>query len=230
MKGIRMRPKTTVVSLTATALAVGGAGSGLALAGQAAKPPKTGQVSLAAKPAIIVYGSATTLSGRVSGAKGGVPVALQRDPFPLGDGLLPYRATTTAGNGSFSFAVTPVLNTSYRAATATAPSKASAVVLVRVRMRVGMRLSTSTPSAGRTVRFTGSVHPAHDGRTASIQKRSSSGSWTTVARTALRDASASHSTYARRVRVHRDGQYRVKVAGDADHLSGFSRPRFIDAR
>lgn len=225
-----MRLKRTVVSLTAATIAVGGAGSGLALAGAPPKPPKSGAVSLAAKPAIVVYGSATTLSGRVAGAKSGVAVALQRDPFPLSDGMLPFRATTTAGNGSFSFTVTPVLHTSYRAVASTAPSKASPTVLVRVRMRVGMRLSTSTPTAGRTVRFSGSVHPAHDGRTVSIQKRSSSGSWATVVRSTLRDAGTTHSTYSRRVRVHRDGQYRVKVAADADHLSGFSRTRFIDAR
>jgi hypothetical protein len=113
---------------------------------------------------------------------------------------------------------------------ATAPSKASPTVLVRVRMRVGLRLSTSTPTAGRTVRFSGSVHPAHDGRTASIQKRSSTGSWTTVARTTLQDAGTTRSSYSRRVRINRDGVYRVKVAGDADHLSGFSRSRSIDAR
>jgi hypothetical protein len=226
-----MRVKTTVLPLTAALLGCGVAGSSLASAGQPPpKPPKSGAVSLAAKPAIVVYGSATTLSGRVEGAKGGVAVSLQRDPFPLGDGLLPFRATTTAANGSFSFALTPVLHTSYRAVAATAPSKASPTVLVRVRMRVGLRLSTSTPTAGRTVRFSGSVHPAHDGRTASIQKRSSTGSWTTVARTTLQDAGTTRSSYSRRVRINRDGVYRVKVAGDADHLSGFSRSRSIDAR
>lgn len=225
-----MRLKPAVLPLTAAILGCGVVGSGLATAAQPPKPPKDGAVSLAAKPAIVVYGSSTTLSGRVEGARAGVAVTLQRDPFPLGDGLLPYRAATTAANGGFSFTLTPVLHTSYRAVAATTPSKPSATVLVRVRMRVGLRLSTSTPRAGRTVRFSGSVHPAHDGRTASIQKRSSTGRWTTVARTTLQDAGATRSSYSRRVRINRDGVYRVKVAGDADHLSGFSRTRSIDAR
>lgn len=222
-----MRVKTAVLPLTAAIVGCGVAGSSLATA---AKPPKDAAVSLVAKPAIVVYGSATTLSGRVEGARSGVAVTLQRDPFPLGDGLAPYRTATTAANGSFSFTLSPVLHTSYRAVAATSPSKPSATVLVRVRMRVGLRLSTSTPTAGRTVRFSGSVHPAHDSRTASIQKRSSTGRWTTVARTTLQDAGTTHSAYSRRVRINRDGVYRVKVAGDSDHLSGFSRSRSIDAR
>ena len=44
----------------------------------------------------------------------------------------------------------------------------------------------------------------------------------------LRDAGTELSRYSRRVRVRRDGVYRVKVAGDADHINGFSRIRRLD--
>ena len=50
----------------------------------------------------------------------------------------------------------------------------------------------------------------------------------TIARPLLRDAGTARSTYSRRVRVFRDGVYRVKVAGDADHVNGFSRARSIN--
>ena len=46
-------------------------------------------------------------------------------------------------------------------------------------------------------------------------------------RTRLRDAGDAKSTYSRRVRVFRDGIYRVKVAGDADHINAFSRVRTV---
>ena len=43
------------------------------------------------------------------------------------------------------------------------------------------------------------------------------------------DISETASSYTRRVRVHSDGVYRVKVStGDQDHLTGFSRRVRID--
>jgi hypothetical protein len=80
---------------------------------------------------------------------------------------------------------------------------------------------------GSLLRFSGTVFPAHDGRAVSIQKRSPSGRFITVSRTILRDAGDARSTYTRRMRVLRDGVYRVKVAGDADHINGFSRLRTV---
>ena len=49
-----------------------------------------------------------------------------------------------------------------------------------------------------------------------------------MVRTKLRDAGSAKSTYSRRVRIYRDGVYRVKVAGDGDHINGFSRLKTID--
>ncbi len=61
-----------------------------------------------------------------------------------------------------------------------------------------------------------------------IQRRSPSGRFVTVARTRLRDAGTVRSTYSRRVRVYRDGVYRVRVTGDGDHINGVSRLKTID--
>ncbi len=198
-----------------------------------AKPPSQPQsgataITIDAKAAIIVFSGATTLSGRLSGAKAdGVSVRLEQDDSrPYGDSYKPTGSTAvTASNGKYEFSVKPLLNTQYRVVAKASPPVMSSAKLVRVRMLVGLNLSDMTPARGSLVRFSGSVFPAHDGRTAHIQKRSPSGRFITVIRTRLRDAGDAKSTYSRRVRVFRDGVYRVKIAGDADHVNGFSRLR-----
>ena len=72
------------------------------------------------------------------------------------------------------------------------------------------RHHATTPARGWGRR--GTVRPEHDGARALIQRRSSSGRFVTVARATLRDAGTDFSRYSRRVRIRRDGSYRVKVA------------------
>jgi hypothetical protein len=92
-----------------------------------------------------------------------------------------------------------------------------------------MRVSDRTPKRGQKVRFSGSVWPAHDGKTASLQRRTSSG-WKTVA-TATTIAAApvngvTRSRYSIARKVRRSGRYRVVVdSGDTDHADGRSRKR-----
>ena len=224
-----MPTKFILPGLTLLALAL----SPAAMAAKPAKPPKpptgTTAITIAAKPSIIVFSGATTLSGRLSGNASGVAVRLEQDDSrPYGDSYKPTAAaTTTANNGAYAFTVKPLLNTQYRVVAQTSPPVTSPASLVRVRIRVGFNLSDTSPARGSLVRFSGSVFPAHDGRTVSIQKRSASGGFITVSRTTLRDAGTAKSTYSRRLRVFRDGVYRVKVAGDGDHISGFSRLRTL---
>lgn len=198
----------------------------------APKPPKGGAaITLDAKPAIVVYASPTTLSGRLSGGTiAGVTVRLEQDSSrPYGDSYQSAGVTTTtANNGAYSFTLKPLLNTQYRVVAQASPGVSSPPKLVLVRMLVGLKLSDSTPRRGSLVRFSGSVFPAHDGRLALIQKRSSTGRFVTVARTALRDAGDARSSYSRRLRVSSDGVYRVKVSGDSDHANGFSRLRTLN--
>ncbi len=207
------------LALAATAVAV------------AAPPNAPSAVTLDAKPTIVVYSGTTELSGRVTGndASGAV-IRLEQDATrPYGDGYQQTGVTaTTAGNGKYSIAVKPLLNTQYRVVAKTSPSVTSPPRLVLVRMLVGLNLSDRTPKRGALVRFSGSVFPAHDGLRALIQKRTSTGTFRTVARKTLRDAGDARSTYSRSIRIRRDGVYRVKVAGDADHINGFSRVRTID--
>jgi len=204
-------------------------------AAMAAKPPAqpkpAAPITLDAKPAMLVFSGATTLSGQIGGGNNaGVTVRLEQDSSrPYGDSYKPVGAVaTTANNGRYTFAVKPLLNTQYRVVAQTSPPVTSAPKLVLVRMLVGLSLSDPTPARGSLVRFSGSVYPAHDGRTVYIQKRSPTGRFVTVARTMLRDAGEAKSTYSRRVRAFRDGTYRVKVAGDGDHINGFSRLRTVN--
>lgn len=221
-------------ALPGLALAVAVAVAPVAVAAKPPKPPKPPNpagtaITLDAKPSIIVFAGATTLSGRLNGAASGTPVRLEQDDSrPYGDSYKPTGSSaTTANNGMYTFTVRPLLNTQYRVVAQTSPPVTSAARLVSVRMRVGLALSDSTPARGSLVRLSGSVSPAHDGRLVSIQRRSSTGSFITVVRTTLRDAGDTRSTYSRRVRVFRDGVYRVKVAADADHANGLSRLRSV---
>jgi hypothetical protein len=222
-------PTKVLISVAALALAVVPAA---AAQKPAPKPPKGGAaVTLDAKPAIVVYSSSTALSGRLSGgAIAGVTVRLEQDASrPYGDAYARAGVTTTtAANGSYSFTVKPPSNTQYRVVAQATPAVTSAPKLVVVRMRVGLSVSDSTPRRGSLVRFFGSVLPAHDGRPALLQKRSSTGRFVTVARTTLRDAGDVRSSYSRRLRVVSDGVYRVKAPGDNDHVNGFSRLRSLN--
>lgn len=194
--------------------------------------------ALDAKPSTLVFGASTVVSGRLSGGTtSGVTVRLEADETrPYGDA---YKAvtsptgapvsTTSESSGRFAFTLRPQRTTQYRAVAQSSPPVTSAPRLVLVRPLVGLFVSDSTPRAGSFVRFRGTVRPPHDGATALIQRRSSTGRFVTVARATLRDAGTVFSSYSRRVRVSRDGVYRVKVAGDADHVNGFSRTRTLDA-
>ena len=222
-----MRMKHLIPGL-ALALAVTPA----AIAQKPAKPPKGGgtpALSIDARPAIVVFSSPTTITGRLTGGTvSGVTVRLESDSTrPYGDSYRPTGLTAnTASNGGYTFTLKPLLNTQYRAVAQASPPVTSPAKLVLVRTLVGLKLSDSTPAPGALVRFSGSVFPAKDGRVASIQKRSSTGRFVTVARTTLKDAGDARSTYSRRVRVA-SGVYRVKVTGDGDHVNGFSRLRTI---
>ena len=198
------------------------------------KPPKgTAAVTLDARPTTVVFGSATTLSGKLNGTASDQNVVVRieaDDTAPYGDS---YRntglETRTANSGNYSVQVTPTVNTQYRAVAQASPPVTSPARLVVVRPRVGLTLSDSTPRRGARVRFSGSVAPAHDGATVLIQRRSATGRFITVARATLRDAGDAVSRYSRRIRIRRDGVYRARLARHADHAAGGSRARTVDA-
>jgi hypothetical protein len=93
--------------------------------------------------------------------------------------------------------------------------------------RVSLRFGDRTPAAGKRVRLSGKVCPEHDGASLQIQRRKATKRWRTVARVVMADAGTC-SSYARRLRVRRDGAFRTLFAGDGDHAAARSRVRRID--
>ncbi|HWH45480.1 MAG TPA: hypothetical protein VNT32_12190 [Thermoleophilaceae bacterium] len=202
-------------------------------AGAHHRPGHTGgNLTIAANPDTLSFGRTTTISGRLTGAgNGGVTIELQRRPHPFTAAFEGFATTTTTTTSSYSFrAVQPREHTRYRVVARTAEPQTSGEETVTVSIRVGFRVSDRTPRRGQRVNFSGFARPAHDGAIARIQRRTSTGSWRTVARARLVDAGEEISRYARRLRVYRDGVYRVFVPGDADHASGRSGPRRLDVR
>jgi hypothetical protein len=193
------------------------------MAATAKKPPKPAKsLSLAARPNPVVYGRTTALSGRLTGGKAGQSVSLHADAYPFG-GLPSVATAVTNQKGSYFFIQKPLANTRFQTRIG---GVRSPVVTVLVRMRVSVHLSDSTPAAGRRVRFSGRVCPRHDGGLVKIQRRRGR-RWRTVRRTRLRSGTKC-SRYSRRVRVHRDGTFRVAARPDAAHITGISRRRRID--
>lgn len=193
-----------------------------------AQQPRGGQLSIQASPSTVTFGQATTISGRLKGrGNEGVAVALEENPHPYTAGFTEIAATVTNARGEYSFRVAPNRHTRYRTVARRTPPETSRERLVEVRIRVSIRLSDPTPRRGALVRFSGSAAPEHDGRIARIQRRTSTGDYRTVARTLLRDAGDLRSAYSRRLRVRRDGVYRVLVPADGDHATGTSRARSI---
>jgi hypothetical protein len=220
---MRLRTAVPIVSLLAVPVAFPGAVAADHKPGH--NPGGTTGLSLAAKPAPVVFGSATVLSGRLNGStKAGVTVTLREDPYPFGDGAKPVATAVTDAQGDYGFTRRPPVNTTY--GVSAGPTRSSNV-LVNVRIRMSLRVSDSTPGAGQVVRFKGRACPAHTGTIVAIQRRSSTGRYVTVRRTTLK-AATTCSAYSRAFRIYRDGRYRV-TADDADHARGYSRSRVLDA-
>ncbi|MEA2155730.1 MAG: hypothetical protein QOE11_1870 [Solirubrobacteraceae bacterium] len=223
----RIRTTSTAVALLLTA----GIPAGMATAKQPPKPPKpvAGQLTLAAAPNPINFGGSTTLTGKLAGGQaGGQTVVVEANPAPF-TAFRQIATVTTNANGTYAATVKPGVITRYRVTAKTAPPTVSGEVAVGVRIRVGLILGDATPRRGTRVVFSGRAYPAHDGALVSIRKRSSTGSYVTIARTRLLDDGSARSRYSRAVRIARSGVYQVRVSnnGPADHLAGISRARRI---
>jgi hypothetical protein len=196
-------------------------------AGQA--PPGGNAVTIAATPASVAFGRATTISGQVTGSgNGGVQVTLESQPLgTTGGKFTTVTSTTTDASGNYTFTVTPTENTQYQVSAKTSPPATSPLAQVKVRFAVTLRLSDATPRRGSRVRFSGVVRPARAGGFALIQRRTRTGTFRTVAKALLRPSTAGQSTYSTRLRVRSSGVYRVRVPGDSSHAAGTSPRRRI---
>lgn len=189
-------------------------------------------VSLGLSPRTVTWGRSLTLGGRVKGAgAAGMTVVLQVQPFPFGAAFAPVDTARTGRDGGYLFSVPDLWTTTrYRVATRTQVVATSPVVQANSAVLVGRHVRHSSR---KRARIDGSVFPAGDG-TATLQRRTRSGSWRRIRRQPLRPRDSVRSRYAFRVwrvqRVRR--RYRVVVrpaAGDG-HVTGKSRGVLVKPR
>lgn len=142
-------------------------------------------LTLNAAPSTVVYGSGTTLSGKATGLVQlqGENVSLTAQPF--GKGAQSLQSTTTAADGSYKFAVSPTIQTTYQSHWRTADS---AQVQVNVAPRVGF---------GRNDRiFTAKVTSdlGYAGHFVWLQRHSTALGWMNIKRVFLNSASTASFT------------------------------------
>jgi hypothetical protein len=194
----------------------------------AAKPPKgpkpNPNLTIKSSATAVTFGKSITLSGTTKNIPSGTTVEISQNPYPYA-GFKPTGKTAVVDpSGNWSIAgVQPQMHTQYKVTAKTSPPTDSGAVFVRVRLRVSFNVSDSTPKKGARVRFSGTVLPAHPGKPVLIQKKTATG-YKTVTTTKL----SSTSKYSKRLRIRRNGTYRVVVQSlDQDHDNGTSRSRTL---
>jgi hypothetical protein len=151
---------------------------------EAATPAIVPTVSLASSATVVTYGAGVTLSGKTVPATAGTTV----DILALASGETTYvkvASVATTNGGTYTVAVTPEIQTSYRAEFQNGAARvASAVTAVQVRPLVRLALRTVKGArAYLTVKVTSSQ--SYEGSYVLVQRKNSLGRWTTVKRTTL---------------------------------------------
>ncbi len=184
-------------------------------------------VSLLATPNPVRIGGLTTLSGVLSGTdNGGRQISLKGNPWPYTQGFLPVGNTiVTNADGSFSFTVPSIsVNTQYVVQMPAKPAVISPIVVVGTAVKVTRDLDVDRGTRSGTIRFTGRVTPAVDGRQVVVQKlRRDNGGWMNIGKTFTRFSGGDSSRYRKTVRQKRGGRYRVVVVMDDKYASSASR-------
>jgi plastocyanin len=132
-------------------------------------------VTLGAASSTVVYGNSTTLSGAVTNQLTNEPVTLSSQPYGRAS-IQSLAATTTQANGSFSFGVSPTVQTTYQARWRTTSSPS---VTVNVAPRVGFGHSGRLYVAKVTSDLT------YAGKYVLVQRRNAYGTWRTLKRVYL---------------------------------------------
>jgi hypothetical protein len=204
--------KRTIITIAAVATVA------VPVAVQAQQAPDT--LSIAAAPGTVKFGGSITLSGKLTGTNvDGRNVRVQADEFPVDSFSNAGNASTNA-TGDWSLVVKPNANTRYRARVGNLDSANLDVIVIP---RVSLRLSDRTPRRGQRVTFSGRVCPEHDTVAIALQRRSSTG-WNTIASPVLADIpNVECSSYSVVKRVRRNGRFRARFLGDADHAASNSR-------
>jgi hypothetical protein len=176
-----------------------------------ADPPTRVTIGAVFEP--ITYGENAYVNGQLIGeAQGGQLVALEQSPPPFTEWTAVGQITADAA-GYYSFKLHPSQTMQYRTSSQGVPSEKVAQV------SVAPRLKLTAAAAGKTsVRFSGTFAPALPGQSVSIQRRSSTGAWTTVANARLHE----DKTFTGRLRTREAIVLRAVFATDGAHLDASS--------
>jgi hypothetical protein len=172
-------------------------------------------LTLGASPNPVPFGVGTTLIGQLAGTGGGGrTIQVQQNAFPYLAGFTnaPVSPVVTGPDGGFSVGYAGLMvNTQVRVVTTSGAKVSSAPILVGVSPKVLTAVSTRHPRRNRYVRFAGTVTPSWVPAQIAIQKRSSTGTWITVAGNVTHSSTGGRATYAKSTRIRTTGTYRVFV-------------------
>jgi hypothetical protein len=166
---------------------------------------------LAANPATVRAGGATTLIGTLNGTGNAKrQVQLLANPFPYTQGFLAVgNNVVTNDQGGFAISILSVpVNTQYQVRMPAKPAVASPIVVVGAKPRVTTHVKRKRGGRFGHIRFSGSLSPAVDGQLVYVQKLVK-GTWTNIAHTTARHHNASKSSYKKTVRQRHGGRYRM---------------------
>jgi predicted GH43/DUF377 family glycosyl hydrolase len=192
----------------------------LQVAFNSSQPPPV--VSLAASAPSTTFGTAVTLSGRLS--RNGIPQAGQAVSIlaqPVGSAafaLLGSAVTDAAGN--FTLAVSPDRTTTFKATAGGVTTEPSVTVSVahRVKLMVKRR--------GTKGYVKGSIGPAHRGLLVRLQQKNGK-KWSTIKK--LKTSSKStFSAVVKKLKKTGKYQFRVLTPADTEHLAGTSAIAYVD--
>jgi hypothetical protein len=181
----------------------------------------------------VVYGTPLVLNGTLKGTNAaGRQLVLQGRGAPYNGAWATVAGpVTTSSTGAYTFRLAAMQkNMQLRVAPSDGLANPSRELTVTVAPRISTRLSTAHPRRGGVVVFSGTIRPAHDGAQFGIQRRAGS-RWVTVAGGVARHAGGGVSTWSKRVRIRRSGEYRVfvRITG-GDLTSGAGRAKRVRVR
>ena len=182
-------------------------------------PPN--DVTIAANPALVVFGSPTTLSGKVTQAGAPVPnlaVSVLQQPFGT-PAFAAMTSATTNPTGDWSTTTTPQSNTTYKATVPNGSSEPTASV------QVAQKMAFRASRRGTKGSFSGTIQPAHPNREVVIQRKSGT-SYVTFKK--VRTSSTSSFATTAKLAACRKYTFRVITAADADHAAGQSADVLVE--
>jgi hypothetical protein len=144
----------------------------------------------------------------------GQTVGLEESPYPFTT-WTPVAAATADFRGFYTFRVKPALTTHYRTVSQGMTSERE--VPISVAPRIGFK---AMPDGKSRIRYSGTLSPAKDGQSVTVQRQHSNGSWSSVASVTLKGGG---KTFAGRLRARKTTVLRARFVSDGAHTDGYSR-------